>query len=165
MTTTTTATSTLTFQALPPAELRRIRAVGVDDFGHPLRVTVADGPGMPVRCCLREARSGDRVALISWRPLTDAPDNVYAEVGPIFIHAEECGGYHDAHAYPEEFRHRTQVLRSYTAAGDMHGTTIADGVHAETAIVELLDDPAAVVVHSRNVQAGCYMFAIRRAAG
>jgi len=44
----------------------------------------------------------------------------------------------------------------------MLDTTIADGNTAETAILELLAAPGAAVVHSRNVQAGCYMFAIRR---
>lgn len=38
---------------------------------------------------------------------------------------------------------------------------IADGQAAETAICELLAAPQAAVVHSRNVQAGCFMFAIR----
>lgn len=66
------------------------------------------------------------------------------------------------HRFPEGFRHRQQVLRSYTAAGDMLDTTITDGPAAETAILRLLSALAAAVVHSRNVQAGCHMFAIRR---
>jgi hypothetical protein len=155
--------STLTFHAIPAEELRRIRAAGADDFGHPFRITLTDtAGGTPLRCCLREAEIGERVALIAWRPLAEAPDSVYAEVGPIFVHADECVGYLDDRAYPEGFRHRTQVLRSYTATGDMHATMITDGSTAETSISALLADPDAVVVHSRNVRAGCYMFAIRR---
>ncbi|MEP6528077.1 MAG: DUF1203 domain-containing protein [Nocardioidaceae bacterium] len=100
--------------------------------------------------------------LIAWRPLEHAPDSVYAEFGPLFIHADDCLGYQDDGFYPEGFRHRQQVLRSYTEAGDMLDTTIADGKTAETAILKLLAIPDAAVVHSRNVQAGCYMFAIHR---
>ena len=163
MTTSAELVSTLSFQALPPEELHRIREAGIDDFGHHLRVLVNDHePGTPLRCCLREAHVGERVALIAWRPLEHAPDSVYAEVGPVFIHADDCPGYQDDRLYPEGFRHRRQVLRSYTAAGDMLDTTIADGNTAETAILELLAAPDAAVVHSRNVQAGWYMFAIRR---
>jgi len=44
----------------------------------------------------------------------------------------------------------------------MLDTTIADGKTAETAILKLLAVPDAAVVHSRNVQAGCYLFAIHR---
>ena len=163
MTTSAELVSTLSFQALPPEELHRIREAGIDDFGHHLRVLVNDQePGTPLRCCLREAHVGERVTLIAWRPLEHAPDSIYAEVGPVFIHADDCPGYQDDRLYPEGFRHRRQVLRSYTAAGDMLDTTIADGNTAETAILELLAAPDAAVVHSRNVQAGCYMFAIRR---
>ena len=87
---------------------------------------------------------------------------MYAEIGPIFVHADECDGYDDDGAYPEGFRARQQVLRSYTAVGDVLELTITDGANAEEAILGMLADPAAVVVHSRNVKAGCYMFAIRR---
>jgi len=163
MTTTADATTTLCFQAIPADDLSRIRRAAVDDFGHALRVLVNhDEDGAPLRCCLREAWAGERITLISWQPLVDAPDNVYAEIGPIFIHAEDCAGYRDTGAYPEDFRHRRLVLRSYTADGDVHHLTITDGSSAETAIRELLADPAAVVVHSRNILAGCFMFAIRR---
>ena len=163
MTTTADATTTLCFQAIPADDLRRIRNRGSDDFGHPIRVSVnQDEGGAPLRCCLRDAAVGERIALISWQPLVDAPDSVYAEIGPIFVHADECAGYEDDGTYPEAFRPRRQVLRSYSADGDVVGLAITDGATAEQAILGLLADPDAVVVHSRNVQAGCYMFAIRR---
>ena len=163
MTTTVGATTSLCFNAIPADDLHRIRDRGADDFGHPIRLMVnQDERGAPLRCCLREAAVGERIALISWQPLVEAPSSVYAEIGPIFVHADECAGYVDDGTYPEPFRPRQQVLRSYSAVGDVVGLTITDGATAEQAIGGLLADPAAVVVHSRNVQAGCYMFAIRR---
>ena len=161
---TTAIDTTFRVQALPAHDLARVRATGFDDFGHPLRLSVADEePGTPLRCCLREAHVGERVALISWRPLREAADSVYAEVGPVFVHADDCPGYHDEGAYPEGFRHRVQVLRSYSATGDMLDAVLTEGTAAEEAIAGLFTNPAAVVVHSRNVTAGCYMFAVRRA--
>ena len=103
---------------------------------------------------------GERVALISWRPLHEAPDSVYAEVGPVFVHADDCPGYQQAGSYPEGFRHRAQVLRSYSAGGDMLDAVTTEGAVAEAAIEALFTNPDAVVVHSRNVTAGCYMFAM-----
>jgi len=154
---------TFLVHALPAADLARIRNAGHDDFGHPLRVRVNDeAPGAPLRCCLRDAEVGERIALIAWRPLTEAPDNVYAEVGPVFVHATACPGYPDTRSYPAGFRHRRQVLRSYTADGDMLDTTITEGRDAERAVASLLANPAAAVLHSRNVKAGCYMFRITR---
>lgn len=161
-----TPTEPLSIHALPAQDLARVRRAGVDDFGHPVRQFVNSAePGTPLRCCLREARVGERVALLAWRPLAEAPDSVYAEVGPVFVHAEGCSGYVDTGSYPQGFRHRRQVLRSYSTAGDMLDTALTDGQTAETAIAGLLADAAAVVVHSRNVEAGCFMFAIRRDPG
>jgi hypothetical protein len=160
----TATDTTFRVQALPAHDLARIRAAGVDDFGHPLRVSVTDEePGTPLRCCLREAHVGERVALISWRPLHEALDSVYAEVGPVFVHADACPGYHEEGRYPEGFRHRVQVLRSYSASGDMLDAVMTEGATAEKAITGLFTNPDAVVVHSRNVTAGCYMFAVYRA--
>jgi hypothetical protein len=153
---------TFTVYALPPAELDRIRTAGRDDFGHPRRISVNEYvPGAPLRCCLRDAEVGERLALLSWRPLTEAPDSVYAEVGPVFVHADSCAGYRESAAYPAGFRHRTQLLRSYSADGDMVDYEITDGDAAEASIEKLLANPDAAVVHSRNVKAGCYMLAIR----
>jgi hypothetical protein len=160
----TVTDSTFRIRALPAEELDRIRQTGVDDFGHALRLSVVDEEaGTPLRCCLREAHVAERVALISWRPLREAPDSVYAEVGPVFVHAEACAGYRDATSYPEGFRHRTQVLRSYSASGDMLDAVVMEGAAAEEAIAALFTNPQAAVVHSRNVKAGCYMFAVYRA--
>jgi hypothetical protein len=150
-------------RALPAEELTPIRQRGVDDFGHPLRVSTNDSEhGTPLRCCLRDARVGESVALISWRPLQEAPASVYAEVGPIFIHAHDCPGYQDHNSYPDGFRHRQQVLRSYSAAGDMLDAVLIEGANAESGIAALLATPETVVLHSRNVKAGCYMFAVYR---
>jgi hypothetical protein len=160
---TTAADTTFRVAALPAPDLARIRATGSDDFGHAVRVSVVDEEsGTPLRCCLREAHIGERVALISWRPLREAPDSLYAEVGPVFVHADECPGYHDEGSYPEGFRHRVQVLRSYSSTGDMLDAVVTEGAVAEEAIAGLFANPEAAVVHSRNVKAGCYMFAVYR---
>lgn len=152
-----------TVHALPGSDLERVRAAGVDDFGHPLRPVVVDEePGTPLRCCLREAHVGEEVALLAWRPLVHAPGSVYAEVGPVFVHAHACPGYADSARYPEGFRARTQVFRSYAADGDMRAAEVAHGGQAENVLARLLADPAAAVVHSRNVAAGCYMLAVTR---
>jgi hypothetical protein len=151
--------------AVPPAALADIRARGRDQFGHPWRTFTADGsPGTPLRCCLRDAEESEEVALLSWQPLTEAPDSPYAEIGPIFIHAQPCPGAAVSGAYPEGFRSRQQLMRSYRADGDMLDYEITQGPEAETTIEKLLCDPEAAVIHSRNVLAGCFMFAIRPSA-
>jgi hypothetical protein len=147
--------------AMPGDELERIRARGVDDFGNVLEPeTVASG-GTPLRCCLRDADPGERVVLIAYRPAAVA--GPYAEVGPVFVHAEACGGYADEDRYPEGFRSRNQLLRAYDARGRQVENVVVDGPAAERAITDLLGRPGVAYLHSRNVLAGCYMFALNPA--
>ena len=158
-----TTTTTLRVDALPVAELDRIRAAGMDDFGNPVRTFVnADEGGTPLRCCLSEAAVGEKMALLAWQPAP--PTSAYAEVGPVFVHADQCPGYTETGAYPEKLRHRQQLLRAY----DQHGTAInnqvAEGAHVEDVLHELFTRPEVDYVHSRNPLAGCYMFQITRAA-
>lgn len=149
--------------ALPRKFLHRVWTTGHDDLGNKVEIMVNDEENSaPLRCCLTEAPVGEKVALVAYQPF-DRP-GPYAETGPVLIHVEPCAGYADIHRYPEEFRHRRQILRAYDARGwqayDAH--TIVDGEDAEAVIERILANPNIEFLHSRNVLAGCYMFTIRR---
>lgn len=148
---------------LPRSFLQRVWATGRGDEGNAVEVTVNRSQGgAPLRCCLREAAVGERVALIAYRPF-DRP-GPYAETGPMFIHAEPCAGYADVDCYPGAFRHRRQIFRAYDADGRQvyEANAVVEGSEAEATIARILVDPRVSFIHSRNVLAGCYMFTIRR---
>jgi hypothetical protein len=150
-------------RALPDEFLQRVWSTGHDDMGNAIEISVNEEPGgAPLRCCLREAAVGERVGLIAFRPF-DHP-GPFAEVGPVFVHPEPCSGYRDVERYPEGFRHRRQVFRAYDAEGRIvyRANRMVDGKDAEAAVCEILADPMVALIHSRNVLAGCYMFAIHR---
>jgi Protein of unknown function (DUF1203) len=139
----------LVFEPIPQARLQEIRAVGVDEAGNRLTVQTDTDGGSPLRCCLRELAPGTRGA--------------YAERGPVFIHAECCGGYLTPDRYPPALSHRQQVVRAYDRDGRIaDGVLVHNGEHAMTAIRELLARPDVTLVHLRNVGYGCYNFAVRR---
>jgi Protein of unknown function (DUF1203) len=146
--------------AISPVELDGIRAAGRDVAGNPFRRFTDKVGGSPLRCCLRLSRVGEEVALIAYRPAGTA--GAYAEIGPVFVHACACAGYPADGGWPPEFRDRQQVLRAYNERGRIADAILVAGSDAETGIAKLLDEPANVVVHSRNVLYGCYMFAISR---
>jgi hypothetical protein len=157
--TSTSISTTFAVAAIPEETLARVRAAGVDDLGHELVVTRAGG-GEPLRCCLRDADPGERIGLIAYGPFPW--DGVYAEVGPIFVHADECGGYPEPGSYPAGFRHRQQIFRAYGHDRTIVDARIVEGADAEQAIAELLARPEVDFVHSRNVAYGCFMFVIQR---
>jgi hypothetical protein len=121
--------------------------------------TDRDG-GAPLRCCLRDSRPGERLALVAVTP--DGPQGAYRETGPVFLHAEGCAGPADT-GYPEDFRRRTQVFRAYDHTGAIAGGTVVQpGEGQEEAAARLLADPDVAFVQTRNVVHGCYMLTIRR---
>ncbi len=149
--------------AIPPQTLDRIRAAGHDDFGNPLQGFVDVEGGSPLRCCLRPATAGERLMLIAYQPFSRP--GPYAEVGPVFVHAEQCAGYGEPSRYPEGYRSwKTMVFRPYHFDGRMAYPALAmvDGPQAELVIDTIFADPTIEMIHTRNVHAGCYMFAIHR---
>jgi len=100
---TTTELPVLQFEALPAQLAVTATRAWVDDEG-----------GAPLRCCLRDSRPGELVALVAATPV--GPEGAYRETGPVFVHASDCPGPL-SDGYPEEFRSRPQVFRAYDRTG------------------------------------------------
>lgn len=147
-----------------------------DDAGNALRVKVEEEGGSPLRCCLRASRPGERVALVSYAPLrrwakaNGAEPGAYDEVGPVFIHAEPCGGPASS-GYPEDFLGAPRVFRAYRADGSIlrgraaSGDVLKDQEGAVQVLSRMLADPQVAVLHARALEFGCFTFEVRRAAG
>jgi len=157
-----TATSTIAFEIhpIPNEALDGVRSSGVDVSGYQIQHVVAEG-GEPLRCCLRDARPGERVILFGYEP--PIPASPYREIGAVFAHAEYCDGPTSVASYPSAWRDRRQVLRAYDRRGWIHhATRVHDGQNPEAVILDMLSDPNVERIHSRNVAWGCYMFAVTR---
>jgi hypothetical protein len=147
---------------IPAADLAEIRRSGVDVSGTPIE-TVHGATGGPLRCCLRDARPGEKTILFGYQPPIPGPAGPYREIGAVFAHAEACDAPDSWDAYPEDWYGRAQVLRAYDARGWIHpATTTHDGSDPAGALARVLAEPGVVEVHSRNIAYGCFMFAATR---
>ena len=157
----TTTTQTLTVHAIEPARLDAVREAGEDGWGNPFTPYAASGSGEPLRCCLRFARPGESIALISFAPFTAA--SPWREVGPVYVHAEHCEGYADRWL-PDELRRGPRVLRAYRADGSMNyeRNTLVDEEDLEPVLDRLLAEPDVATVHVRTVLPQCFLYAVTR---
>ena len=158
-------TSQLEAVAIPAEYLKRIRAQGHDDYGTPFEVRTGE-PGDQLRCCLTHSTESDRFMLISYAPLAGRASGAlapYDEVGPLFVHADECPGYAGNGIPRKWFDGKTKILRAYNHVGGIHGGKIvgpSDDVEAEAS--RLLADPEVAFLHARNAEYGCFMMEIRK---
>jgi hypothetical protein len=142
-------TPTITVVPIPADRLDDIRESRLDDSGRPVEQVRAAG-GEPLRCCLRDARSGEELLLFGYRPPLPA-ESPYGEQGAVFAHAGRCAGPPDP-GYPGDWSSRPQVLRAYTADGRIHpASRLHDGSDPARAVAETLAADGVVEVHSRNI--------------
>jgi hypothetical protein len=161
MTPTTQTTGTLHVHAIDPARLDAVRTTGEDGFGNAFRPYAASGDGEPLRCCLRFARAGEQIALISYAPFEAV--SPWREVGPAYVHAASCEGYDDR-CLPDQLRRGPRVLRTYRADGTMnydHNTLFGDE-DLEPVLDRLLNEPEVATVHVRTVLPQCFLYAVTR---
>ncbi|MGW1812987.1 DUF1203 domain-containing protein [Streptomyces sp. NPDC002125] len=164
--------TTYTARPIGPGTLPELRTA--DDAGRPCVPYTATESGAPLRCCLRGAEAGERIALVSYAPLrrwaarTGARPGAYDEQGPVFIHAEECEGpAGDRGGYPFSRAGALRTVRRYDAEGAIVGGRLLEIPDDEErgfdeALSEAFADPEVMLVHVRAVEYGCYHFEVRR---
>ena len=150
------------FTALPKDHVDAIRLGERDSNGQVPERMIASAD-LPCRACLGLIKSGESALLISYRPFRHVQP--YAETGPIFIHAEDCGSYDSAQVPPTILNSSDYIVRGYDA-GDriVYGT----GAVTPTAKIvaraqELLERPDIAYVHVRSARNNCFQCRIDRA--
>lgn len=159
MGTNTLTTTTLRYFAIPEDVAREARETLRDRFGHRLRVETAQAP---CRVCLRIPTAPEEMILLSYQPLPDT--GPYAEIGPIFVHADPCRPYADVCAFPPDFAPRPLILRAYGHDGRIARAVVAPPGEAPEHAAALLSDNAIAEVHARHVSYTCFDFKIVRAS-
>jgi Protein of unknown function (DUF1203) len=145
--------------AIDPTRLDAIREAGTDGHGNVFAPYPASGDGEPLRCCLRFARPGESIALISFAPFLEA--SPWREVGPVYVHAERCAGHSSEHL-PEELRTGPRLLRTYRPDGTMnyeHNTLVGEE-DIEPYVSKLIAMPDVAMVQVRTVLPQCFLYAV-----
>ena len=156
--------SELHINAIDPRRLELIRSAGKDEHGNDFVVRPAEG-WEPLRCCLRDARAGESVALVSYSPFTMR--SPWTEVGPVFVHGEACDRDQPPTELPADMRTGPRVLRTYFDDESLDYddiTFVPEGEDVEPALRDLLARPQVAAVHVRASLSQCFLYEVRRAS-
>lgn len=155
--------SDVRFLPIDPDRLAAMRTAGHDEFGNPW--TPFDAAGWePLRCCLRPARTSERIALITYSPWTSP--SPWMEAGPVFVHDTACGGYDSTGLYPDALRHGRRMINPFGHDGARAYdfiTFVGPDDDQEAAVRTVLAEPSVAYLHVRSASAGCLMFEARPA--
>ena len=156
-----TPTTEFHVHAIAGSRLDAVWQAGADGYGNDLVTFAASGEGEPLRCCLRYARPGELIALISYAAF-DHP-SVWTEVGPVYNHARRCAGYPSPTRLPAGLSTGPRVLRTYRDDDTMvykHNTVVTDDTELTPIVLRLLDEPEVATVHVRSLVPQCFLFAV-----
>jgi len=153
----------LRFIALATETVRGLQSGAADANGQPPERHVSDGAGVPCRHCLSEVAAGEPFLILAHRPFPKAQP--YAEIGPIFLHADPCARHAETRKVPAMFLIREwALLRGYDADDRIvygTGQVVASPAIAETACA-LLARPEVAYLHLRSASNNCYQCRIER---
>lgn len=147
------------FVPIPTEVVRAYRAGAPDANGQVPERHISDGGGNPCRHCLAMIPQGAGMLVLAHRPFP-APQP-YAEIGPIFLCADECapGGRAEL---PEMLASPEYILRGY---GRDDRIVYGTGAATPTAQIaeragSLLADPRVDYVHVRSARNNCFQVRI-----
>ncbi|MET9802606.1 DUF1203 domain-containing protein [Streptomyces sp. NPDC006368] len=112
-------------------------------------------------------RTGASARWERWAAGAGVDPGPYDECGPVFVHAEECGGQTSGPRYPAGLHGARRVLRAYGAQGRILGGTLIElprerAAEVDGVLRDVFADPEVALVHVRAVEFGCFMVEIRR---
>ncbi|WP_340119307.1 DUF1203 domain-containing protein [Pelagibius sp. 7325] len=155
--------SSLRFIALDSDLVQAWRAGAADANGQAPERQVSDGGGNPCRHCLNDIAEGAPMLVLAHRPFP-APQP-YAELGPIFVHAEDCPRYRETAPVPAIFTRREAILMRGYGADDriVYGTgKVIPTEEIGSRAAFLFQRPEIAYLHLRSASNNCYQCRIER---
>lgn len=148
---------TVRFIPIPTEDARALRTGGPDANGLPAERKISDGSGNPCRHCLRFIPEGAGMLVFAHRPFGTVQP--YAEVGPVFLCAEDCIAW-DGDRMPPIFGKpgEERLVKGYGSDDRIvYGLgKIVPGTEVAARAETVLADPRVAYVHVRSSTNNCF---------
>jgi uncharacterized protein DUF1203 len=150
------------FTALETSVVRALQEGGPDANGQVPERHVSPGMGIPCRHCLDLVAEGEAFLILAYRPFP-APQP-YAELGPIFLHAEPCAPHEPGPEVPKMLASPRYIVRGYGANDRIiYGSgQIVPTVDIAFAAAAMFEDPRIAYIHVRSASNNCYQCRVDR---
>lgn len=151
------------FVALDPSLVRGWQNGALDANGQPPERHISSGAGLPCRLTLDLIPKGEPYLILAHRPFP-APQP-YAEIGPIFVHAEATARGGGTGAIPPFLNSPSYIIRGYDEHDRIvYGTgQIAATAEIPVAADAMFEDRRVRYIHVRSASNNCYHCRIERA--
>lgn len=152
----------ITIAPLPADFIHRVRTLGIDDQGQPVKRLRAEG-GEPCRDVLRRANPGEELILASFTPF--AQSGPYKEFGPVFLLANGSDEAIERAAVPTASGYLRErfVLRAYSSDESILDAAMLTPEDFDATLEKFLASPDVAFVHARFPVYGCFACRIDRA--
>lgn len=157
--------SAITFISMPTDVARAYQAGALDANGPKPERHISSGTGVPCRHCQRDVAADEPYLILAYSPFPRVQP--YAEIGPIFLHAEPCDRYPVSDEMPAMFLKRERYLLKGYLADDRicYGTgQIVASADVPAAAARILARDDVAYVHVRSALNNCYQCRIERAS-
>ncbi len=155
--------SSIRFVALEPDVVDAYRKGDCDANEQPPRRYPATEDNLPCRYCLDMIMEGEEMLELAHRPFPERQP--YAEIGPIFLHANRCERGGGSAEMPPFLNSPDYIVRGYTADNRIYygsgGVVPTDQITSRA--TQLLDNAAIADLHLRSASNNCYHCRIERA--
>ncbi len=150
------------FVPLETSIVRALQEGHSDANGQTPERQISTGSGVPCRHCLDQVKEGEPYLILAHRPFPEPQP--YAELGPIFLHADACARYQASEKLPPMLASPQYLIRGYSAG---HRIVYGSGRIVPTATIpdaatDMLRDERISYIHVRSASNNCYQCRIDR---
>ena len=124
-----------------------------------VRMLATTKPGAPCRVSLTDAEPGSAMLLVNH---ISQPDGPYRAAHAIFVREGADTAGHFVDRIPPVFEPRILSMRGFDSAAMMVDALLSQPGEAESAILQLLANPAIATIHVHNAVRGCFSAKVER---
>jgi hypothetical protein len=103
---------------------------------------------------------GEPAIVFAYKPFDF--EGPYAEIGPVYVHAQECRRYSETARFPSDFGLRVLTMRGYNDEHRIEAAELSSSGDPESSIASLFANDRVCFIHVRNPAWGCYDFQVDR---